>query len=124
MTPEKKEAYDCIVLPRQTKENYKHNDRTYDMTSIYRDLDRSGSHYRIVETDTIEDLADQIQQLRSSSHVIITDGSPFLVNNMFCVNSTIQIIGGITNNQMKTYVKMKYITDLICKVNTNTITYL
>jgi hypothetical protein len=121
-TCEKKDVYDCIIMPRQTKENYVNNDRQYDMTSVYHDL--AHTNYHVLHTDKIEDLTDQIQQLRSSSKIILTDGSPFLVNNMFCLQTNIQIVGRVTEHQFARYVKVKYISDTNTELNQNTFEYI
>jgi hypothetical protein len=119
-----KQKYDCIVMPRQTKENYVANDRTYDMTHIYKSLNEKNIKYLVLNTDEITDLTEQITSVRSSSNIILVDGSAFTVNNIFCIKSKIFVIGNITPSQAQRFVKLKYIIDTISKVNGNTIVYL
>jgi hypothetical protein len=116
--------YDSVVLPRQTKENYLNNNKTYDMSSIYKGLNDKNANYKIINTDEITALSVQIQGLRSSHNIILTDGAPFLVNNMFCMHSKISIIDNITIGQFQLFKKLKYITDTCCELNNNKYTYI
>lgn len=116
--------YDYVILPRQTKENLKENDREYNMESVYAAINTITNNHYILHTDTITNIYDQIAKVRSASNVILTDGSPFLVNNMFCKNQKIFIFDTITQNQSANYIKLKYIRDMISELNNNTYTYL
>lgn len=118
------QLYDYIVLPRQIKENYKNNDRTYNMKAIYEAIDIITTKYNNLHTDIIVDLKDQITLIQLAPHVILTDGSPFLVNNMFCNNQKLFILGTITIHQAYTYHKLNYIIETICNINNNTYIYL
>jgi hypothetical protein len=118
------QLYDYVILPRQVKENYKNNDRTYNMSVIYDAINSITTKYNILHTDTIIDLNDQIVGIRSAPNVIITDGSPFLVNNMFCNNQTLFIIDTITMKQSSSYYKLNYIREITCKINNNKYIYL
>jgi hypothetical protein len=115
--------YDYIILPRQSKENYKHNDRTYDMNVIYDAVSSITNNYTILHTDTIKDLHDQINAIQSASNVIVTDGSPFLVNNLFCNNKKLLVLDTVTQYQSSFLFKQQYIIDTLCKINNNTYTY-
>ena len=121
---EKKVLYDCIVLPRQSKENYINNNRYYNFLPIYTFLKNTHMTYNMLHTDEVTDLVFQIQTLRSAPNIILTGGSPFLVNNMFCINSKIAILDTITLNQANIYVKIKNIIDTVCKINNNRIEYI
>jgi len=116
--------YDYIILPRQIKENFKCNDRTYDMSIVYGAINTITTKYNILHTDTIVDLKDQIMAIQSAPSVILTDGSPFLVNNMFCNNQKLFIVDTLTIQQSSTYSKLNYILEITCKVNNNKYTYL
>lgn len=100
-----------LFLPRQTKENFSENDRIYDVSDILNKVDN------ILNTDDILYLEDQIKLVNSSLNVILTGGSPFLINGLLCYNSNIIVIDNMTEHQSKTYKKFKYITDKICKNN-------
>jgi len=116
--------YDYVILPRQNKENYKGNDREYNLESVYESISTITNKYYIIHTDMITNIYDQISRVRSASNVILTDGSPFLVNNMFCKNQKLFVFDTITTNQSANYIKLKYIQDMISELNNNTYTYL
>jgi hypothetical protein len=111
-------------MPRQIKENFKSNDRTYNISYIYEYLNHKHIKHMVLNTDEITDLTEQITSVRSSSTIILTDGSPFLVNNMFCMKTKLFIIGNVTPSQAQLFAKMKYIIDSISEANGNTIIYL
>jgi hypothetical protein len=84
-------SVDFVVLPRQTKENYPPNDRPCALSNAL-DVFEPYSH-RIVHTDTITNLQDQIDAVNSARRaVVVTDGSPFLVNGMFCKGKTMWVV--------------------------------
>jgi len=116
--------YDYIILPRQTKENYKNNDRTYDMNVLYDAVTSITTKYNSLHTDTIIDLKDQIAAIQSASCVILTDGSPFLVNNMFCNHQKLIVLDTVTVYQSSFLFKQQYIIETISKINNNTYTYI
>jgi hypothetical protein len=116
-------TYDYIILPRQSKENYKHNDRLYNMNVLYDAVSSITNNYTILHTDIIKDLQDQIKAIQPASNVILTDGSPFLVNNLFCNNQKILILDTVTQYQSSFLFKQQYIIDTICRSNNNTYTY-
>jgi hypothetical protein len=116
--------YEYMVLPRQVLENYICNDRTYNLDFIYEMIQAECKSYCILNTDGIMDLADQISVVRSSPNVVVTDGSPFLVNNMFCRNQNIYVVDTMTVGQSTLYVKLKYIRDRVSVINNNSIQYI
>jgi hypothetical protein len=115
---------DYVVLPRQKKENYNANDRVYDVSVIYNILKYNNKTFNVVETDTITDLTEQINLLRMSNNVILTDGSPFLVNIMFCKHQKVFVIDRITQKQSGEYIKINFIINHICKQNNICFKYL
>jgi hypothetical protein len=118
-----KQTRDYVFLPRQTKENYANDDRVYDVNFIYQFLETKNKY--ILNTEFITDLKDQIEHVRSAPKVILTDGSAFLVNNMFCKNQTIHIIiDDLTQNQKRYYPKIKYVIEFISAFNNNVIKYI
>ena len=112
-----KERIDYVIMPRQTKENYFGNDRSYNMDFVYDVLNRDCKRYFVLKTDHISDITEQITNVRSSNNVILTDGSPFIVNIMFCKNQRIYVVDNITNHQSRLYIKMKHLIDTICAKN-------
>jgi hypothetical protein len=99
-----------IVLPRQKKENYKNNDRMYDTTKLEQ-------LFPTLHTDDVVDLNEQIRIIRISKNVIVTDGSPFIVNGMFSHDANIYIVGNTTPWQISTFPAMHYIFEKIKKQN-------
>jgi hypothetical protein len=94
------------------------------MKPLYKSLNTKNEKYIIINTDKITTLSEQIKGLRSSYNIIITDGSPFLVNNMFCKDSKISVIDNLTKNQIKIFLKLKYVIDTCCEINNNTYEYI
>jgi len=107
---------DYLVMPRQTKENYIGNNRVVDMTNIYAQL--RDKKYVELHTDTITNLQTQIDMINNSKTIIITDGSPFLVNGMFVESATIIVIPYCTQDQAIHYPKLRFVVEEICKYNT------
>lgn len=109
--------YTLAILPRQSKENFKNNDRVIDFDPILQyaiHIDKS----IVIYTDTIIDLQDQIDSIQKSKTIVLTDGSPFLVNGMFAYNTQIIVAGKLyTQMQSQTYKKMDYITRKITEQN-------
>lgn len=58
------------------------------------------SRNKILHTDEIHDLKDQIDIIRKSFIVILTDGSPALVNSLFTTYSHVIILGEVLKEQM------------------------
>lgn len=111
--------YEYVIMPRQTKENYKGNDRKVDLAKIIAYLPDA----YILNTDLIEDLHEQIKIVNSGKTIILTDGSPFLVNGMFINDRNIIVIQNFTIEQASSYPKIKYIIDKISKKNRITYFY-
>ena len=116
--------YEYIVMPRQSKENYVGNDRFYDFSYIYKALEEKNKRYFVLNTDTITVLTDQITMVRNTPRLIVADGSAFLVNNIFCKNQHIIVVGNHeTYNQSSSYVRMKYIIESVSEINGNSYEY-
>jgi hypothetical protein len=105
--------YEYLIMPRQSKENYKYNDCYVSYNNIINKFNNNyNKKYFILNTDNITNLKDQIKIIQSSKNIIITDGSPYLVNGLFCKNKIIHLCGRlITNSQRTSY---PYV-DIICK---------
>ena len=71
----------------------------------------------ILNTDNIVDLTQQINMVNSSSNVILTAGSAYFVNGLFCKNSHIIVLDDSYIWQIDTFMKLKYIHDKICENN-------
>jgi len=101
--------YENIVMPRQTKENYKCNDRQYNFEPLIKQLQPY-----ILNTDEITDLKDQISIIQSGKNIYLSEGSPFLVNGLFCKNKNIFIVYPTPTciQQEHRYIKIKFIFDL------------
>jgi hypothetical protein len=113
--PEEIKIHDIVLLPRQTKENFKYNDRTYDLKSI--EYEFMVQNKKILNTDAIKHLSEQVKIIKSARIIIVTDGSPFLVNGMFAKNSIIILVGNLSVGQIAEYNKMEYIYSCISKNN-------
>jgi len=104
-------SIDILLLPRQVKENYKGNDRTYCVNELLAYVSGKGSH-RVLHTDEITDLREQIRQVSSARNLILTDGSPFLVNAMFTENARIYVLGINSRWHQETQPKVAKIIEL------------
>ncbi len=113
--------YDYVVLPRQKLENYAPNNRSYDMTTIMTTL--TGANYLVYNTDTDHSLEEQIAVVRSAPTVIVTDGSPFLVNLMFGQNQHFLVVDNLSQSLSVTFPKLRYIIDTACR-NGNRVEFL
>lgn len=100
-------------MPRQTKENFKPNDRSYDITDILQKC----NDIKILNTDNINKLEEQLTIINNSKNIILTGGSPYIVNGFFCINKNIIVLDNIVVHQSKKFSKMKYIHNFILKNN-------
>jgi len=98
--PEK--SIPILMLPRQKKENFIGNNRVYYTDELEKIILSIDSRNKILNTDNIKDLNEQVEMIRKSSIIIVTDGSPALVNSMFAYNSHFIILGDdVTRVQCK-----------------------
>lgn len=113
---------DFVLMPRQTAENYVSNDRKCKLTPFLDVFKTSGRSYRIVETDYIRSLQEQIDLVNSGRTLIVTDGSPALVNGVLCSGKTIYVVrdwaGGTVETQVGIYPMYRLIESEIKKKNT------
>lgn len=102
-----------LLMPRQKKENFVYNDRqvgTDDLEGYVKSLPSS----EIYNTDNSPTFADQVNTLQSSHHIIVTDGSPFMVNAFLAKYSVITVLGdALVPNQRKTDRKLQAICEQI-----------
>ena len=103
--------HEFVILPRQTKENYAPNDRAFCFKNLINHL---GERARILNTDEITKLEDQINIVNSGKNICVTEGSPFYVNGLFCKNKNIYVvdISEGYKHQPELYIKMKFILEL------------
>jgi hypothetical protein len=111
-------SVDICILPRQRKENYANNDRVVSINKLLGYLSESKKYtYDVVETDIIEDISDQIQRVRSSKYVILSDGAAYSVNGMFCRDQTILVLGSFSIDQESQHPRGKAILTKIKENN-------
>jgi hypothetical protein len=104
-----------LLMPRQSKENYTNNNQKYNFDKIKNDINGS---YDILNTDQITDLQKQVDLLQSSETIILTDGSPLLVNGLFVKGKKIIVVGDIvTIKQSEWHYCLKHIIDCIKQRN-------
>lgn len=104
-----------LILPRGNKENFKGNDRKYNIDDITNNLiDKS---FILKADNDINDLNNQIEIINKYKNIILTDGSPFFINGLFANNSNIIVLGNMCLNQIHNYKKMDYIYNIIKNKN-------
>ena len=81
--------HEFVILPRQIKENFAPNDRSICFKNLINHL---GERARILNTDEITNLEDQINIVNSGKNICLPEGSAFYVNGLFCKNKTIYIV--------------------------------
>ena len=120
----KKDPVEYLIMPRQTIENYKGNDRTIPFQAIFDHFTHNTTNtHRIFHTDTVTNLIDQINELRSAKTIICHDGSALLVNGMFVQNKQFLVVSLYTPGQASKYPQLSKIIEYINKINNNTIQY-
>lgn len=102
---------ELLILPRQKKENYNHRINNCD------DIINNLKNAIILNTDYITDFNIQIQTIKSSKIIIVTDGSSFLLNGLIAKNSKIIVLGDVVIGQSIQQPKLKYYLDLIKENN-------
>ncbi len=83
---------DYLLMPRQKKGNYISNNRevnTDDLELYLRNISSSS----IFNAEHSPTFADQINAVQSSKHILVPDGSAFLVNAFLAKNSVIAVLG-------------------------------
>jgi len=113
-----------LIMPRQTKENYAPNDRIVSCLDIIDYFQTSSNQYEVLHTDFINTLSEQINKLRGSKNIILTDGSAMFVNGLFSRNSTIIVLSDhsyMTLWQMSVFPKLKLIFNNSKMLNNNTV---
>jgi hypothetical protein len=110
---------DFVIMPRQTKENYKPNDRPCPITPFLDVFKKSSRTCRIVDTDNITGLQQQIDLVNSGRTIILTDGSPANVNGILAYGKTIYVVrDGQLEEQIRRFPMLQLIHSEIAKRNT------
>jgi hypothetical protein len=111
--PQKKDI-DILLMPRQKKENLKGNDRINDASDIEEALAKIPSiSTALLHTDDITDINEQIKTVRRAKNLIVTDGSPFLVNGIFCMDTNIVVLGNLVCSQGARFKKLGFVKETI-----------
>ena len=115
-TPTSPVEHEFVILPRQIKENYAPNDRKISFQNLINYLDKRA---RILNTDEITKLEDQINIVNSGKNICLSEGSPFYVNGLFCKNKTIYVvdISEGYKEQCKIYIKLTFLLELFKEIN-------
>jgi hypothetical protein len=103
---------DILFLPRQTKENYISNNRTHN-TKELEDVILLMNNCYVLHTDKLTDLKDQINFILRAKNIIVTDGSPYLINSLISLNANIICIGDAVLSQILGFTEMKMIQSII-----------
>ena len=107
-----------LFMPRQKKENYINNDRVYNTNDIENYIQNEiPNEGKVLHTDEITHLKDQIGFIHRSKNVILTGGSPYFVNGLFCREKNIVVLDDFIVHQMSGYAKLKWIHDKISEKN-------
>lgn len=110
-----KKVNNVLLMPRQSKENFKPNDRIIPMNGLIEIF--QNKKLSILNTDGVSDLFYQILTVSYSKTIILTDGSPVLVNGFFTQGSDIICIGTTNVSQIQTRMKYKVLFDYLKKFN-------
>jgi hypothetical protein len=87
-------SIDILYLPRGSKENFKHNDRTIPaQPALIESIQSLFPNTVIYDTDTTSNICEQISILRSSKIILLDYGSSLLVNGYFAENSLVIVLG-------------------------------
>jgi hypothetical protein len=111
-----------LIMPRQTRENFWGNPRDLPLIQII-DHFKTKNNGLVFHTDNVTDFKDQMSKLDSSEKIIITDGSPMLVNGLFTRNKHFLIVDTVTQYQSNNYPKYRFLINMIEQFNCNKLTY-
>lgn len=115
---------DILFMPRQLKENFIGNNRVYYTKNHEELILKINKNNKVLHTDNIEKLEDQIKMVQSSKKIIVTDGSPAAVNILFAKNSDVIILNdNLIKKQLNVQYVYKYIFEKIIEKNELCIEY-
>jgi hypothetical protein len=106
---------DVLILPRQKEYNSpsQSGSRIHDCSDIITRIPTA----KILHTDKMSSIKEQIELVKSSKTIILSDGSAFLFNGLLAINSTIIVLGDMVISQAKDYEKMNFYMEFIKKNN-------
>jgi len=116
-------GYGFLILPRQSAESRVKTITGEDLSSLLDDViawfASSYIAHRVLHTDTITRLRDQIELIQSYNNLILLDGSALLVNGLFVINTTIHVVGNLcTEIQGTMFPKIQFnIDDIMSRGN-------
>ena len=67
----------------------------------------------VLHTDTITDIKDQINLILRAKNIIVTDGSPYLINSLISLNANIICIGACVIYQVLGFTEYKMLQTII-----------
>ena len=85
------------------------------------DIINNIENIEILHTDAITDFKEQIEKIKKAKTIIVTDGSPYLLNGLFAYNSNIIVLGDMVKAQCTFQIKSKFYNELIKSKNNNVI---
>ena len=103
---------DILFLPRQTKENYVGNPRTHN-TKELEDVILLMNNCYVLHTDKLTELKEQINLILRAKNIIVTDGSPYIINSLISLNANIICIGDAVQHQITVLTEMRMIQSII-----------
>ena len=114
---------ETLIMPRQKKENFVHNDRSIDFSHILDSYQINNINHTILHTDDVTDINYQIILLRSARHIIICDGAAFSLNLLFCSNKFFHVITRQSELQQVYYPMARLLIETLCSFNNNKYVY-
>lgn len=108
--------YNIIFLPRNTKDNYKPNDRIINGSDdIENNIKKIGG--LIIDTYDLDDIEKQFDIIRNSNIIILDFGSSYFVNGIIAFNSNIIVLDTNGFSSQLKYPSIKKLHDLISVKN-------
>ena len=89
-----------------------------DITVSFEDIVSKTIKCRVLHKDRITDIKDQINLILRAKNIIVTDGSPYLINGLISLNSNIICIGNIVRGQILLFSEMRMLDSIIKSNNT------
>jgi len=107
-----------LLMPRQTRENYVGNDKSYNIEDLYSNLDKLPNTV-VLNTDNIKNLQEQIEIVSSSKNIILHGGSAYFFNGMICKNVNLIVLDAVRHlGHIREYIKMRYMDYIVQTRNT------
>ena len=113
------DTVETLIMPRQKKENFVHNDRNIDFSHILQFYQTNNLNHTILHTDDITDINYQITLLRSARNIIVCDGAAFSLNLLFCSNKNFYVINRFSELQQQYYPMAKLLIEILSTFNNN-----